>query len=172
MDWISNPVIVGIFIGIASNLLSPIVSGGLSAVYGYAKSRLINLSLAGLELRLEQLKDEYAQVEDLRENAARLVSLSMRAVMPVIFITWLIVGVIFYIHIASKSEIPELLMYALMGIVGLGTRYFFEAMVIWNFIGKVRNFSEYKESNQSERHRIEAILESRNAPNSRGQSKH
>jgi hypothetical protein len=166
MEWISNPVVVGIFIGIASNLLSPLVSGALSAVYGGAKSRLINLSLAGLRRRLEQLKDEYAQVEDLRDNSPRLVSLSMRAVMPVIFITWLIVGVIFYIHIASKSEIPEPLMYALMGIVGLGTRYFVEAMVIWNFIGKVRNFAEFKESNQSEQRKIEAILASRSASNS------
>lgn len=163
MDWISNPLVVAIVAGVAANLLSPIVGSAISGAYGYAKGRVTKLSYKGLELRLQQLEEDFELVSDLKDNPARLVNLSMRAIMPVVLTTWLILAIIFYVYIAARSEVPQPLLYGLMGIVGTGTRFFVEAVIIWNTITDVRDFDSFKEANESERRKIKSLLSGRKA---------
>lgn len=158
MDFLS--LLAGLILGILGNLLTPSVRLALINSARWTSSRVNRLSERGLRLRLGQLEQEHAQVTELRHDLPQLIGLVMQSVMSVLFVTWVIIIIVFFITSSGtdNSSIPRFWYGAIGGIVGVGSRWLFSAIAVWGLVDKVRNFDNFEKKNIASRQQIESLL--------------
>lgn len=158
MDWPS--LLAGLMLGILGNLLTPSVRLALLNSAHWATSRVSRLSDKGLRLRLGQLEQEHTRVSELKNDLAQLIGLVMQSVMAVLFVTWVIIVMVFFLSslAANGSEVPKYWYGAIGGIVGIGTRWLINALAAWSLVDKVRDFAKFEKQNLATREQINGLL--------------
>lgn len=158
MDWPS--LFAGLVFGILANLLTPSIRLALLNSIRWAISRVSRLSDQGLRLKLEQLEQEHAQVSELKNDPTQLIGLVMHSIMSVLFVTWIIIILVFILSSfsANSFDVTKYWYGAIGGIVGVGTRWFVSALVVWSLVDKVRDFASFEKKNLTTRQQINALL--------------
>ncbi len=143
MDWLTTHFFVPVLVGIVVTIASPIVRSLFIGTYRRIIIWLGIVTLKSVKKRILQVEFEYKSIVELRGDHAKTSALIFGALMPLCLSFALIILPLFY-SFATKAEMPEWLFSALAGIIGVGFRWFLEAMSAFDLVAKAADFTRYE----------------------------
>ncbi len=144
--WTSNyfmPVLVGVTVWIVCTFASPLAKSFMIGIYRRVIIGLGVVTLKTVGSRMRQAEVEYHDVVELRKDPARMASLVIGSLMPLCFCLVIVVLPTFY-SVGTKTDLPQWLFSALAGVVGVGFRWFLEAMSAFNLVSLASDFAQYE----------------------------
>lgn len=143
MDWLIANFFLPVLIGIVVTLASPIVRSLIIGIYQRSIIWLGIVTLKSVKNRILQIEFEYKAIVDLRGDHSKTSVLIFGALMPLCLCLALIILPLFYFF-ATKDEMPQWLFSAIAGIIGVGFRWFLEAVSAFNRVAKAADFIRYE----------------------------
>lgn len=158
LDWWTDKLLMPVLVGIVVTISSPIVRSLIVGSYRRMVMALGFVTLKTLRSRIRQAELDHKAVLELRSDYAKTSGLIMSSLMPLFLCTSIIVLPLFY-SCATKTDLPQWLISALAGIVGVGFRWFLEAVSAFNLVVKAANFTQYEKDFLQQQQQLNELRE-------------